>query len=307
MLTIANALLPVFLLIGLGVALKRTRFLAEEFWPGIEKLNYWVLLPALFFHALATARLGSVAWPRVAAVSILAIAGTALLVRCAWPLFGGSGPAYTSVLQGAVRFNSFVGLAAMYQLFGAEGLTLATVIVAATVPLVNALCVLALARHGQLEGRAAPSLARSLLTNPLILGCAAGGLWNAIGLPLGTALDATFKAMGQAAVVSGLLVVGASLEFSEARAQAGPVLLSSLIKFGAMPLLTFGLSCGLGLDGVERQCLVFFEALPTATSSYILARQLGGDARLMSSIVTFQTVLALFALPAWLAFLRAAG
>lgn len=228
-------------------------------------------------------------------------------MRLAWPLFGGSGPAYTSVLQGAVRFNSFVGLAVMYQLFGAEGLTLCTVIVAATVPLVNVLCVLALVKHGQTDGQPKTSVLRSILTNPLIVACLAGGIWNALGLPLGTALETTLKAMGQAAIVLGLMVVGGSLEFTEARAQAGPVLLSSAIKFIGLPLLTAGLCLLFDLRGTPAQCLIFFEALPTATSSYILARQLGGDARLMSSIVTFQTVLALIALPTVLALTRGGG
>lgn len=304
MLLIANALLPVFLLIGLGIALKRTGFLAAAFWPGVEKLNYWILLPALFFQALATAKLGSVAWPRVAAVAAIAIAGTTLLVRLAWPLFGGSGPVYTSVLQGSVRFNSFVGLAVMFQLFGPEGLTLGTVIVAATVPLVNVLCVLALSHHGDSGGKPKPGILRPIVTNPLIVGCIAGGLWNATGLPLGGALETLLRALAQAAIVLGLLVVGASLEFTDARAQAGPVLLSSAMKFVVLPLLTFGLCLAFGLSGIPLQALVFFETLPTATSSYILARQMGGDWRLMSSIVTFQTVLALFALPAVLALLQ---
>jgi len=44
-------------------------------------------------------------------------------------------------------------------------------------------------------------------------------------------------------------------------------------------------------------------ALPTATSSYILARQLGGDAPLMAAIVSGQTLLAVATIPLILAVL----
>lgn len=301
MVTIVNALLPVFLLIALGLAVRRARFVAAEFWNGVEKLNYWILLPALFFHALATARLGSVPWPRVAAAAVLGLLLTALLVRLAWPLFGGDGPAFTSILQGAVRFNSFVGLAVLFQLFGAEGLSLCTVIVAVTVPLVNVLCVLALTRYGRNEHGVSPSVGRAIATNPLILSCLAGALWSSTGLGLGPALETTFKAMGQAAIVLGLMVVGAALEFTETRAQLGPTLIATTGKFLVLPLVTAGLCQLLEIRGMAAQVLIFFQTLPTATSSYILARQLGGDAKLMSTIVTAQTVAALVALPVVLA------
>jgi malonate transporter len=42
---------------------------------------------------------------------------------------------------------------------------------------------------------------------------------------------------------------------------------------------------------------LLFQALPTASSSYIMARQLGGDAPLMAGIIASQTLLAAVALP----------
>ena len=53
------ALLPIVLLIMLGMGLRRLRFLADGFWPQAERLSYYVLVPCLFFHSLATARLDS--------------------------------------------------------------------------------------------------------------------------------------------------------------------------------------------------------------------------------------------------------
>jgi len=38
-------------------------------------------------------------------------------------------------------------------------------------------------------------------------------------------------------------------------------------------------------------------AVPGATSSYILARQLGGDATLMASLITGSTILAVLTMP----------
>ncbi len=297
MLAIFNSLFPVFLLITLGFGLKRTEFLSAPFWQGLEKLTYWILLPGLFFQNLATAKVGDLPFARIVGVATLALTALALLLWLVRPLFGWSGPAFTSVLQGGIRFNSFVGLAVMLQLFGAPGLLLTTVIVAVSVPLVNVYCILALARYGHGTSSAA-GIARSIATNPLIIGCVAGVLFNLTGWTLPAALETTLKAGSQTALVTGILTVGASLEFRDAHAQTGPVLFACIAKFILLPLITAGFCVLFDVHGATAAGIIFFAALPTATSSYILARQLGGDAALMSSIVTAETVLAFLALPA---------
>lgn len=52
-----------------------------------------------------------------------------------------------------------------------------------------------------------------------------------------------------------------------------------------------------GLTGIAASVLVIFFMTPTATSGYILARQLGGDTETMASIITFQTLFAFVVMP----------
>ena len=62
-------------------------------------------------------------------------------------------------------------------------------------------------------------------------------------------------------------------------------------------LVVEGLAWALGLSGLLVQVAVLLAALPTATSAYILARQLGGDAPLMAGIISGQTLLAMVTIP----------
>lgn len=50
------AVLPMFGLIVLGLVLRRFSAVAEGFWPGAERLNYFVLFPVLLFTSLAKTR-----------------------------------------------------------------------------------------------------------------------------------------------------------------------------------------------------------------------------------------------------------
>ena len=68
-------------------------------------------------------------------------------------------------------------------------------------------------------------------------------------------------------------------------------------KLLAFPAMVVGLAWALGLSGLLVQVAVLLAALPTATSAYILARQLGGDAPLMAGIISGQTLLAMVTIP----------
>ena len=91
--------------------------------------------------------------------------------------------------------------------------------------------------------------------------------------------------------------MGAALDFSGARRWLHPLGLATLSKFALMPLATLLACHAFGLHGPAAVAALLFQTLPTASSSYIMARQLGGDAPLMAGIIATQTLLASIALP----------
>lgn len=290
------ALLPIIVLIGLGLSLRHGRFLEEGFWPQAERLGYYVLLPCLFFHGLATADLTSLPVGHLALTLILSTVVVAALVLALRPLMHLDGPAFTSVFQGSVRFNNYVGVTLASGLFGATGIALAAICNAAIVPTVNILCVLVFARHGsaKLSGL---GIVRQLVTNPLVIASLSGILFQLLGLGIPTGIEPALKTLGAASLPLGLLCVGAALDFTTARRWIRPVAMSSTMKFLVMPAATVIVARTVGLQGPALMTALLFQVLPTASSAYIMARQLGGDAPLMAGITATQTVLAAAAIP----------
>lgn len=294
--SILLALGPVALLIALGHGMRRLSFLPDAFWPQAERLSYYVLLPALFVHALAMADLRGVPVLELAGTLIVSIMVVSAMLVAARPWLGVGPAAFTSVFQGGVRFNNYVGLSAAIGLFGASALPLAAVANAAIVPTVNVLCVLVFA----FWGAARPSflgVVRGIATNPLVLSCVIGIGLKASGLGLAPGIEGSVRALGQASLPIGLLCVGAALDWRALGSGLRPVLISSAVKFIVMPLVTYAVLKAVGLGGQAATLAIMFQALPTASSSYVMARQLGGDAPLMAGIVAFQTVLAGLAVP----------
>lgn len=297
-LSLLTALLPVALLIVLGAWLKRRQFLADNFWAQAERLAYYVLLPSLFFHGLATAKLDGVPFQSMVAVLVLSTVLVSLMLLSARVLITQDNAAFTSVFQGGIRFNNYVGVSAAAGLFGVQGIALAAVANAAIVPTVNILCVLVFAKYGSGGRMPFSKVLKQLALNPLVLACFAGGFIQVWGWELPLGIEPMLKALGQASLPLGLLCVGAALEFGSMKHWLRPVGYSSLVKFLIMPLVTLWACHLFGLEGKAAVAALLFQALPTASTSYIMARQLGGDAPLMARIIACQTLLAGVALPA---------
>lgn len=297
---VASALGPLFLLILLGALLGWQRLPGGDFWPQMEKVIYFLLFPAMLVATLANADVSQVPVGRVA---LVLLGGMGLLGLSLWRFrrhLDLDAAAFTSVFQGSLRFNTYVGVAGASALHGSAGATVAAVAVALLVPVVNVLCVLSFIAAGTLGSA---SLGRSLLAlvrNPLILGCIIGIALNmsGIGLP-GWSAD-TVGLLGSAALPLGLVAVGVALRPAALVRLDRGVWAANLIKLALMPALVLLLALSLGLDPVSRDVALLFAALPTATSAYILARQLGGDAELMAALITGQTLLAMITLPLWL-------
>ncbi|MDX1654862.1 MAG: AEC family transporter, partial [Candidatus Competibacteraceae bacterium] len=138
---ILSALGPIFGVIALGYALRRRGFPGEAFWPLAEKLTYFLLFPALLVRNLAAAQLGGLAVGGMSLAIVLLLGTMTLLLFALRPWLGTDGPGFSSVYQGGIRFNTYVGLAAATALFGPPGATLAALAIALLIPLVNVLCV----------------------------------------------------------------------------------------------------------------------------------------------------------------------
>ncbi|SIO30065.1 AEC family transporter [Vannielia litorea] len=287
---------PLFALICLGFVLSRRGWPDAAFWPAAERLNYFILFPALLVSSLADAPLRDPALLRMGGAGLATITIAALAM---WALRRTVVPArparFGPALQGVIRFNTYIGLAVTAGLTGTAGLGQAAVYLAIAVPFVNVLSIMALSEGAGL--RAAPRMARSILANPLILACLAGIALtlSGIGLPWGT--DRLLDLMGRASLPLGLLCVGAALRPEALRHDMAPLVTIGALRLLAMPLMAYAVGRAFGLDGTEALVLVVFSAIPVAPTAYVLTRQLGGDGTLMAGLVTSQTLAAVATIP----------
>jgi predicted permease len=297
MLEIAFAILPIFALIGLGYLIRSRGFLGEDFWRPAERLTYFVLFPVLIVETLARAELSGLRILPMAAATVSAILLMTLIALRLRRRLHLDGPGFTSLYQGVVRMNTYIGLAVAAGLWDRAGLTLAAIAVAIIVPTVNVLSVAALARFAPTTPPSAAQVVGRLARNPLILACLIGALLNLLGDGLPPVVAPTMDILGQAALPLGLMAVGAGLDFQVMRTTRRPVIAATALRLLAMPLIASFACWAFDVQGLTAAVVILFSATPTATSAYILARQLGGDAGMMAGITTLQTAMSVVTLP----------
>lgn len=293
MIHIFSALIPVFSLILIGYFFKKIKFPSYEFWPQADKLTYYVLMPSLLIYKLSTASLDSQNSFGFVLSAILAIFFTMIILIIINKIKPSEPSSFTSMVQGAIRFNTYVFLALSGSIYGNEGLVLAAIILTFAIPFINILCITIFALYMSNDKLDFIYLLKSIVTNPLIIACIIGGGINFLGLHLPLVLNNTLEILSQAALPMGLLSVGFGLVIKEIKSAKSEVIISSIGKHLIFPILIYIFGRIFEIDGMMLSILVLFAVLPTAPSSFILARQLGGNVNLMSSIITVQTLISI--------------
>ena len=300
MLLVISALLPVFMVIVLGYYLRHRAVLDATAWHGLENLCYYVLFPVLLVKTLAVATIGTAEVARFAGALLFAIFTMSALLVLAYPLmhryFSVSPAAFTSIVQGATRWHGFIALSMVGLLLGDAGVAYMAVTMAVIIPPLNIINVMVLAHYGDAEGNLS-QVFRKLLKNPFIIACAVGALLNYSGLGLPTLLYNTADIIGSGALGIGLLTVGAGIHLSGIREHRGLVVFGALLRLLGMPALMFSGCLLFGIEGLPRTVAMLAAAVPTAASSFVLARQMGGDAPLMANLITLQVIAATVTLP----------
>lgn len=293
---VINTLLPVFLLIALGKGLSRTPLFSGEFFRGLNRLAYWVALPALLVDKITHAVFSSGDMIQITLLLILASIASAVI--SAFVAFGGRFDRKTAgaFVQGASRANdAFIGLPVILYAMGSINPdigTLATIVLAPAIVFYNLLSIVVMLLYGGRSSGSIPALfARQIITNPLLIACVAGFIFNRAGVIFPAPIQRSLSTLGSAALALALLSIGAALSFKGLAGKIGLSLGSSAIKVFIQPLIGLGLALLCNLPPVSRQILLIYLACPTAVASYIMADIFDSDRDLAAHIIVVSTVL----------------
>lgn len=309
MLVIFESLLPIFLMVVIGQAIRRTGLVGDDAWAGMERIAYYLFFPALLFQTIHATDFGQFAAGAVAAGFLagtaIMLGGMLLMRRPVEAAFALSPASFSSLYQATTRWNGFVILAIAERLAGTPGLAVVAIGLGTMVAPINVVNIAVVTALGDREGPATNRI-RQIATNPLILAVLAGLLANFAGVRFYEPLEVTLELTARISLPFGLLLVGAGLKLRLPGNAFAAAIAGTFIKLVAMPAVLVVCGYWFGVRGEALMMMGLCGAGPAAMNGYLVARELGGDAPLFAAMVTLQTIVSFFTIPLVIAALSAA-
>ena len=283
--------LPISLIIGLGILLKRIGWITDAFAKTGSDLVFNLTLPCLLFVNIATTNL-TAQFPTL----LLVFAGSVMTV--AFVVFHMLAYGITNkfargaFVQGACRGNmAIVGLALSVNAFGESALALASMYLAVLVVPLNIFSILTLYYH-QEKTPSVKAVAYSVLTNPLAIAITLAIVVALLPIQLPKLLLDTGNYLAQMTLPLALLCVGATIRWQEFR--SSKILYWAISsKIVLIPFVATSLGFYLGLRGEQLGVLFMMTAAPTAAAAYPTIRSIGGDYHLTAAIIAGSTLMSI--------------
>ena len=303
-----NATVPIFAIIVLGRWLRSKNFFTKQTLTDIDRLSFKVLLPILLFRDIAQGRITEQFDP----VFFFFCAGaTTVYFFAVWigaSLFLKDKSMVGAFTQGAFRGSqAILGVAFVQNLYGNAGLV--PLMIVASVPLYNIFSVLVLtvtapdAQQADHRGLVGKTL-RGIITNPIILGIFAGLPFSLLAIDFPPMLDKGLSMQGNCATPMALLSIGAGFEGAKAIKKLGPTCAAVFIKLVLLSAIFLPMGVALGFREQTLVAIVILCGAPSTASGYVMAKNMGGDHVLSSSIIVLSTALSAVTLTLTLFILR---
>ena len=304
-----NATVPVFLMMLLGMAFRKIGLMDQEFASKMNQFVFKIALPAVLFQDLAGEDFYEV-WDGAFVAfcffaTLISIMAIAVVSR-----FFVKREIRGEFVQASYRSSAaLLGIAFIQNIYGDAGM--APLMIIGTVPLYNIMAVLVLSfmnpAAGKLDKVALKKAAVGIVTNPILWGIAVGLIWSLCRIPQPEILKKSVDSVAALATPMGLMAMGAGFEGKKALAMVKPTMAASALKRVILAAVFLPAAVWLGFEREQLVAVLIMLGSATTVSCYVMAKNMGHDGVLTSSVVMVTTCLSAFTLTGWLFVLRALG
>lgn len=302
-----NAVIPFMVYILLGALSKKMGLVKEGFLKELNGVVFKVFFPFIMFNNLYDVDFGKLSGAGYVGFAVTATLIVIIVSFMLVPLFSKDNRRRGVITQAIFRSNSVLYAIPLAQsVFGAEGATMASIVVAFVVPIYNiaSVAILEYYRGGKVSyGK----LFVNILKNPLIIGAMAGILFNLLPLKMPECLVLPISELCNMATPLSLFVLGGTLHLSDMKKNLIPLSIGTALKLIFVPSLLSFIMANMGFRGNEFFVVFVMFATPVAAASYPMAQSMDADADLAGEYVVITTVLSITTIFCWILVLKGCG
>lgn len=304
-----NATIPVFLLMVLGLALRKIGWIDEVFASRMNKFVFRVPLPVLLFQDLATVDFYEM-WDGRFVLFCFAVTFLGIVIAGLLSLLLKNRRIQGEFIQASYRSSAaLLGIAFIQNIYGSAGI--APLMIIGSVPLYNIMAVAVLSffspERKKLDAGTVKKTWKGIVTNPIIIGILIGMIWSLLRLPLPEIAAKTVSSIGATATPLGLMAMGASFDFRKALGQKGPALAASFLKLIGFCAVFLPIAAAMGFRQEKLVAILIMQGSATTVSCYVMAKNMNHEGTLTSSVVMLTTLGSAFTVTAWLYILKSLG
>lgn len=303
-----DRVMPYFLLILLGIILRRSGLVSRGFFSSANSFTFHVALPfQLFINIVNIEKIVGNDMRFMFYMFMVTLVSFGVIWAVTEVVYRKDKVIIGTLVQGSFRGNFILlGVPLADAVLGQSAAQIASLCSVVAIPAYNVLSVIVLMTRGKgSEKQTVGSICHSIATNPLIIGslCALPFLFLDIRLP--QMVQTAVSYVGSTGTPLGLLSIGGLLNLADATARLKPALYSVFIKNLILPAVAMLISYYIGYRNEELLVLLVFTATPVAIGSYAMACEIGGDAALASNILILSTFFSGFTLALGIYILKA--
>lgn len=304
-----NATVPIFMMMVLGMFFRKVKLIDAKFTASLNQFVFKAALPAVLFEDMSTSDFFQV-WNTKFVLYCFFATLAEILIATLISMLLKDKSLRGEFIQGAYRSSAAIlGIAFIKNIYGNAGL--GPLMILASVPLYNviAVTVLSLTRPGSggLDGNVLKKTLKGIVTNPIILGIAIGALWSVLRIPQPRIMQKTVSNLAQVATPLGLIAMGADFDFEKIKGSVLPSAAASALKLVGFCAIFLPIAVALGFREEQLVAILVMLGSATTVSCYVMARNMGHEGVLTSSVVALTTCASAFSLTFWLYVVKTAG
>ncbi len=300
---IITTILPIFIVIFLGFFLRHRGMISKDFVDQANRLVYTIAIPAMLFSAISKSSFTAQVDVKVVIITLSAIFITGLVAWMAALVLIDNHQTRGSFIQTSFQGNlGYVGFAIAFYYLGDDSFAATAIIGGFLMIFHNFMAVGFLTYYGLGDSsgsRLVDSLKKSA-KNPVILSALAGMLFSLLEIPIPLIIHRVLDILKGMALPTALLIIGASLSFKQLRPRLRQVVIGSVMKTIVAPAIGFFLFTLLAVSPTLYLPGLILLGAPTATVTYILSSQMGGDPDFAAAAISFSTLLSSVTYVFWL-------
>ena len=307
-----NSTMPLFFIMLLGYLLHRKNFLTDDFVTMANKFVFNVALPVQLFRDLATMDVRASFDAEYVLFCAAATTSSILVIWALAKLFLKEKHIVGEFVQACYRSSAAIlGAAFIQNIYGTSGMS--GLMILGSVPLYNIFAVIILtlespaldAKSGM--GEKIKKSLKGIVTNPILLGIAAGFVWSLLRLPMPTMANKTLSSLAGMTSPLALLAIGAGFKGREALGYLKPTAVATVTKLVILPAIFLPMAVHFGFTDQKLVALLVMLGSVTTPAGYVMAKQMGHEGTLTGSVCVTTTVFSALTLTFWVFWARSNG